>query len=106
VSASGPAPAPAPVSASGPAVAADWKKYTAIDTAAASAKITPMMLTPPLPDRLSISASPPRAATPPAMVSGRGVCPCRAHSQSTMSTMPRYSSMIEMPTGIRAIALK
>ena len=32
--------------------------------------------------------------------------PVPAHSQPTMSTIPRYSSMIEIPTGIRAIALK
>ena len=65
-----------------------------------------MRLTPPLPVRLSISASPPSAATPPPMVSGRGRWPCRTHSQPTMSTIPRYSSMIEIPTGISAIALK
>src|SRR5580700_2102447 len=80
---------------------ADRMKYTAMLTAASSAQSTPTGLMPPGPDRSSISASPPIAATLPAMVSRRGRWPCRTHSHPTTSRMPMYSMSRAMPTGIR-----
>jgi hypothetical protein len=86
---------------------AERTKYPARLTAASSPQTTPAKLTPPpAPERFSISASPPSAPRPPATVSGWGRWPCRTHSQSTMSTTPRYSSSSAIPTGIRWMALK
>ena len=68
--------------------------------------MTPTRLIPAVSVRFSTRTSPAIDAAAPVTVSRRGRWACRAHSQPTTSTVPRYSSNSATPTGIRATALK
>src|SRR5664280_3739626 len=85
---------------------ADSTKNTASPTAAARPQSTPTRSICVSPTRLSTRIRPSTAATDPAMVSRRGRCPLRIHSQPTIRMMPMYSSSRATPTDRCCTALK
>ena len=85
---------------------AESTKKVARPTAASRPHATPAGLIEADPVRSSTIARPAIAAIAPAIVSGRGRWPRRSQSQPTTRIVPRYSSSMATPTGIRSTALK